>query len=188
MFQSLSPSSGLANNPWPNLFVTKPIPFSFDIKVDFREECLATGPGISYKLFEEKTDMDIQRSLKILELDRTASIDDVTQAYKDIVSVWHPDRFTHNPRLKRKAEEKIKDVNIAYETLKSFYAQRQTQDEGEEGSSRAKEETRNRTEATFEIGTQLVLTAWSYLSSRLRRVVDSQEETGEEAQHRKGKR
>jgi curved DNA-binding protein CbpA len=132
--------------------------------------------------------MDIQRSLKILEIDRTASIDDVNQAYKDIVSVWHPDRFTHNPRLKRKAEEKIKDVNIAYETLKSYYAQKQTQDEGKRGSLRAKDETRDRTEATFEMGTQLVLTAWSYLSSRLLRVLDSQVITGEEEQQRKDKR
>ncbi len=156
--------------------------------------------------------MDIQRSLKILEIDRTASIDDVNQAYKDIVSVWHPDRFTHNPRLKRKAEEKIKEVNIAYETLKTFYAQRKTQDEAKKGSpfgtdagttgateaktankeafnrARTTDETRDRTEAAFEIGTQFVLTAWSYLSSKLRRVVDKQVITGEEEQQRKGKR
>jgi curved DNA-binding protein CbpA len=163
-------------------------------------------------LVEEKTNMDIQRALKILEIDRTASIDDVNKAYKDIVSVWHPDRFTHNPRLKRKAEEKIKDVNIAYETLKSFYAQKQRKDEGEKGSpfdtdadvggatdtttankegfnrTRTTDETRDRTEAAFEIGTQVVLTAWSYLSSKLRRVVDKQVITGEEEQQRKGKR
>ncbi len=156
--------------------------------------------------------MDIQRSLKILEIDRTASIDDVNQAYKDIVSVWHPDRFTHNPRLKRKAEEKIKDVNIAYETLKSFYALKQTQDEEEKGSpfdtdadvgganedktankeafnsASTTDETGDRTEAAFEIGTQAVLTAWSYLSSKLRRMVDKQVITGEEKQQRKGKR
>ena len=139
--------------------------------------------------------MDIQRSLKTLEIDRTASIDDVNQAYKDIVSVWHPDRFTHNPRLKRKAEEKIKEVNIAYETLKAFYARKQAQDEGEKrenkgafNSERETNETGDRTEAAFELGTQLVLTAWSYLSSKLRRVVDSQVDTNKEEQQKKERR
>jgi DnaJ-class molecular chaperone len=163
-------------------------------------------------LLEEKTNMDIRRSLKTLEIDRTASIDDVNQAYKDIVSVWHPDRFAHNPRLRRKAEEKIKDVNIAYETLKSFYVQKQTQDEGEKGSlfdtdadagganeektankgafnsAQETDKTGDKTEAAFEIGTQLVLTAWSYLSSRLHRVVDSQVDSNKEEQQRKGER
>jgi curved DNA-binding protein CbpA len=132
--------------------------------------------------------MDIKSSLKILEIDRTASIEDVNQAYKDIVSVWHPDRFTHNPRLKLKAEEKIKEINIAYETLKSFYAQKQTEEGGGEDFVRAADETRDRTEAAFEIGTELVLTAWSYLSSRLRRAVDSQVTGGKEEKQREGKR
>lgn len=142
--------------------------------------------------------MDIIKSLKILELDRTASMEDVNQAYKDSVNVWHPDRFTRNPRLKRKAEEKIKEVNIAYETLKSFYAQGKTpggrvkstpfdEDRVKEGAAKTGEairevlgrrgtmdETKDKTEAVFEIGTQLVLTAWSHLSSSLRRVVDNQ--------------
>ena len=50
--------------------------------------------------------MDIKKCFEILELDRGASIAETKQAYKDIVSVWHPDRFSHNPRLKRKAEGK----------------------------------------------------------------------------------
>ena len=156
--------------------------------------------------------MDLRRSLEILEIDRTATIDDVNQAYKDIVNVWHPDRFGHNPRLKRKAEEKIKEVNLAYETLKSFYAQKQSQDEGkkrfssaagsgaggsakartanQETSHRAKtpNETRDRTEAAFEVGTQLILTAWSYLSSKLRRMVDNQAISREEERKTKDNR
>ena len=143
--------------------------------------------------------MDVHSCLKILELDQTASIEDANQAYKDIVNVWHPDRFNHNPRLKRKAEEKIKEINIAYETIKSFMAREQVlgqgqkgfsfaADAGAEGPSRGiktgdkgtfngtqtNEETRDRTEAAFEMGTQLILSAWSYFSSRLRRIVETQ--------------
>lgn len=64
--------------------------------------------------------MEIHRCFEILELPRDASIQDVRQAYKDLVNIWHPDRVGDNPRLKKKAEEKLKDINIAYEELMSF--------------------------------------------------------------------
>jgi tetratricopeptide (TPR) repeat protein len=64
--------------------------------------------------------MDIQRYFDILELDSKASSDEVKQAYRDLVNVWHPDRFPGNPRLKQKAEEKLKEINEAYERALSF--------------------------------------------------------------------
>jgi len=63
--------------------------------------------------------MDIQRCFEILELDSEFSIDELNHAYRDLVAVWHPDRFSNNPRLKRKAEEKLKTVNEAYRTVLS---------------------------------------------------------------------
>lgn len=44
-------------------------------------------------------------------------MEDAKQAYKDLVQVWHPDRFTHSPRLQQRAEAKLKQLNLAYETL-----------------------------------------------------------------------
>lgn len=61
--------------------------------------------------------MDIERCFEILEIESGASTEEVKQVYKDLVHVWHPDRFSHNPRLKRKAEEKMKEVNLAYEIV-----------------------------------------------------------------------
>ncbi len=58
---------------------------------------------------------------QILELDQTASLDEMKQAYKDLVMVWHPDRFGHNVRLRLKAEHKLKQFNEAYEHLKQWY-------------------------------------------------------------------
>ncbi len=37
-----------------------------------------------------------------------------------MVNIWHPDRFEHNQRLKEKATEKLKIVNIAYDKLKDY--------------------------------------------------------------------
>jgi DnaJ-class molecular chaperone len=112
--------------------------------------------------------MDIKRCFEILELDRTASPDEVTQAYKDIVNVWHPDRFSNNPRLKQKAGEKLKEVNVAYETLKSYLSSKQEL-VTEQEKTRARED--DKTEAFVEAGTGVVLSLWSYLSSVCQRII-----------------
>ena len=135
--------------------------------------------------------MDIERCFKILELNRGASPDEVKQAYKDIVNVWHPDRFSNNPRLKQKADEKLKEVNIAYETLKSYLSSKQELeaeqekmgtrediDTGDETKSGGEYHQRrqdsipyDKTEAFVEAGTGIVLSLWSYLSSVCRRII-----------------
>ena len=112
--------------------------------------------------------MDIERCFAILELDRGASPDEVNQAYKDIVNVWHPDRFSNNPRLKQKAGEKLKEVNVAYETLKSYLSSKQEL-ETEQEKTRARED--DKTEAFVEASTGVVLSLWSYLSSVCQRII-----------------
>lgn len=64
--------------------------------------------------------LEVQTHLQMLELDSTASLNEIKQAYKDLVTVWHPDRFGHNPRLREKAEGKLKQFNQAYEVLRSW--------------------------------------------------------------------
>jgi hypothetical protein len=49
---------------------------------------------------------------------------ELKQAYLDLAKVWHPDRFTHDPRLQQKAQEKLKEINEAYERLKTGRAPR----------------------------------------------------------------
>jgi hypothetical protein len=58
---------------------------------------------------------------RALELDQTATLDEIKQSYKDLVMVWHPDRFAHNVRLRLKAEEKLKQFNQAYVGLKQWH-------------------------------------------------------------------
>ncbi|TET82078.1 MAG: hypothetical protein E3J46_14350, partial [Desulfobacteraceae bacterium] len=117
--------------------------------------------------------------------------DEVKQAYKDLVNIWHPDRFSTKPRLKQKAEKKLKEVNQAYETLKSLlpskpglekeaektpHAQAQAKTQAEPGARAAdsRAEAKTKTEAVVEAGTFAFLDLWSYLSTRLRRIVAEQ--------------
>ena len=90
--------------------------------------------------------MDIEKCLKILEVDRSASPDELKQAYKDTVNVWHPDRFSSNPRLQQKAEEKLKEVNIAYDTLKSYLSsEQQSRSKQKTSAAKAKPNTVKKT-------------------------------------------
>ncbi len=45
------------------------------------------------------------------------SLQQVKRAYRDLVKVWHPDRFSHDPRLQRRANEQLKTINEAYKVL-----------------------------------------------------------------------
>jgi curved DNA-binding protein CbpA len=67
--------------------------------------------------------IEAQTHYQVLELEAGASQDDVRQAYRDLAKVWHPDRFSDNPKLQQKAEEKLKKINAAYGFLKSYQPQ-----------------------------------------------------------------
>jgi DnaJ-domain-containing protein 1 len=73
------------------------------------------------KAKKEKGPDKISRCIEILGLKPNASQEEVNQAYRDLANVWHPDRFANNLRLQKKAEEKLKEINAAYEYIKSFY-------------------------------------------------------------------
>ena len=65
-------------------------------------------------------DMNLKQCLKILELENPGSFQDAKRAYKDLVRVWHPDRFQSNPRLKQKAEQKLREINLAFKFLRDY--------------------------------------------------------------------
>ncbi len=66
--------------------------------------------------------MNIDESIELLGLNRNFTKIQLEQAYRDLVQVWHPDRYSYNPRLQRKAEAKLKEINNAYELLQKVLA------------------------------------------------------------------
>ncbi len=53
---------------------------------------------------------------EVLGVDRNASIDEIKLKYKELVKQYHPDKYRNNP-LASLAEEKMKDINEAYDYL-----------------------------------------------------------------------
>ena len=71
---------------------------------------------------------DLDQYYKVLGLLPGASREEISQAYKDLAFIWHPDRIPKdNPRLLQKAEEKIKEINQAREQLRSIQPRGQNQ-------------------------------------------------------------
>jgi DnaJ like chaperone protein len=55
---------------------------------------------------------------KILEIEKSASDDEVKKAYRTMAKKYHPDRVnTENEAIKKGAEEKFKEVQKAYEQI-----------------------------------------------------------------------
>ena len=55
----------------------------------------------------------------ILEVPPTATQEEIREQYYFLIQAWHPDKF-RKPEQKAKAEEKSKEMNIAYGVLKDF--------------------------------------------------------------------
>ncbi|NKI31029.1 TerB family tellurite resistance protein [Croceivirga thetidis] len=61
---------------------------------------------------------DADQAYKILEIQKSASNDEVKKAYRQMAKKYHPDRVvTENEAIKKGAEEKFKEVQKAYETI-----------------------------------------------------------------------
>lgn len=60
-----------------------------------------------------------EKYYRILEVKPSASADEIQRAYRELVKVWHPDRFQNDPSLKERANAKLREINEAYEILTS---------------------------------------------------------------------
>ena len=62
---------------------------------------------------------DLSKAYELLGVKPGVSPRDLKAAHRDLAKVWHPDRFLHDPRLQDKAQEKLKEINEAYEQISS---------------------------------------------------------------------
>ena len=62
---------------------------------------------------------DLSKAYELLGVKPGVSIAELKAAHRDLAKVWHPDRFQHDPRLQEKAQEKLKEINEAYDLLSS---------------------------------------------------------------------
>ncbi len=53
----------------------------------------------------------------ILEIQDSATPEEIKDSYRLLLQVWHPDRFHHRPKLRAKADQKSGKINVAFETL-----------------------------------------------------------------------
>src|SRR5215212_11433169 len=59
------------------------------------------------------------KAYQVLGVKPGVSNSELKAAHRDLAKVWHPDRFLHDPRLQEKAQEKLKEINEAYELVAS---------------------------------------------------------------------
>jgi hypothetical protein len=69
---------------------------------------------------------ELSKCYELLGVSPGVSAHELKTAHRDMAKVWHPDRFSHDPRLQQKAQEKLKQINEAYDqlTLRKFKWQR----------------------------------------------------------------
>lgn len=61
-----------------------------------------------------------ENAYKILEIDKSATVDEIKKAYRKMAKKYHPDRLAHLGKEHQKgAEEKFRQVQEAYETLQN---------------------------------------------------------------------
>ena len=61
--------------------------------------------------------MDLKDCLEILGLKNATSQKQVETAYRNMVHTWNPDRFPFDTELRKHAQEKLRNINLAYDRL-----------------------------------------------------------------------
>jgi hypothetical protein len=64
--------------------------------------------------------MNIRECFQRLEIPPSANAAEIKQAYIKLVKNWHPDKFENNHLLKAYAEERIKIINAAYDSIRRY--------------------------------------------------------------------
>ncbi len=64
---------------------------------------------------------DTKKYIKLFDLTDQFTKKELKDAYRDLAQIWHPDKHhAENTKLKKKAENKFKEINEGYEYLKEL--------------------------------------------------------------------
>jgi len=63
----------------------------------------------------------LREHFRTLGLSEKANLEDALASYKDLIRVWHPDRFGHDPRLRKKAEEQTSRINVSMAAVRGYF-------------------------------------------------------------------
>ncbi len=63
---------------------------------------------------------DLYKHLAVLELKPGDSLEEIKASYRELVQIWHPDRFHGNSKLQQRAHLKLQKINESYEVLKGY--------------------------------------------------------------------
>ncbi|MFA5418921.1 MAG: TerB family tellurite resistance protein [Bacteroidales bacterium] len=84
---------------------------------------IASYLGISRPDYESIMAMfikDTESAYKILEIEPSATNEEVKKAYRELAKKYHPDKVAHlGEEVKKAAEEKIMQLNAAYDSIKA---------------------------------------------------------------------
>jgi hypothetical protein len=64
--------------------------------------------------------IEADRCYRVLELESGASPEAVRDAWRDLIKVWHPDRFPNDQRLQAKGQARLKEFNHARKFLEEY--------------------------------------------------------------------
>jgi TPR repeat protein len=90
---------------------------------------------------------EIAECYRLLEVEPGAPLDVVKSARRDLLKIWHPDRFPNDPRFQRRATEKAKAINEAYQKLTAYLSGNYRESRASAGTRAAEEAARQANEA-----------------------------------------
>lgn len=64
--------------------------------------------------------MELEKAYRVLKIEKNATSEEVKNSYRELAKKYHPDLYQNNP-LAYLAEEKLKEVNEAYEVLEDYF-------------------------------------------------------------------
>ncbi len=68
---------------------------------------------------EDQSEMSLEKAFKILALDSTSTPEEIKKSFKSLSLKWHSDKQSLNSKRHQLAEDIMKEINIAYQYLKS---------------------------------------------------------------------